>query len=109
MKRVKTHTSTTGIPFPGFNEAGASVVNAALAAGVAENLAVPTDARVCQLWSDSDITYNFDVTAAAISDVTTNRGVSAGIPREIVISDDEVTNISVFSESAAAVVAQFWK
>lgn len=107
MDGINLPQSNSSHPLAAYSEPGATVVNKALAAGVAESITVPAGARVMRLWSSQDLIYNFDVTATAITDSTTHFGLAGGLEREIHLSPTPAA-VSVYSASVSSVSAAFW-
>ena len=107
MDDIALPLSNTSQPLPAYSEPGATVVNKALAAGVAESITVPAGAKVMRLWSSQDLIYNYDVTATAITDSTTHFGLAGGLEREVHLSPTPTT-VSVYSSAVSSVSAAFW-
>jgi len=90
-----------------FNELDATVKNSTLAVTTAENMSVPTGAKVVYLIADQDLWYNLDATASIpTDDSTAHRFLPAGVERAL--TTNGVTNISLYSASVCHVVGRFW-
>ena len=108
MAKLNPYQTREG-PFAAFNEFDAVAKVASTAASTAENIAVPDEAQVVCLQSDSDIWYEADATAS-IPSADAASGSSIYLPageRRFVICQG-VSNISVISASTALVSALFW-
>lgn len=108
MSNLKLALSDGGYPLPAYSEPGATVVNKALAAGVAESITIPAGSQVMRLWCDQDLFYNYDVTATALSDSTEHFALTGGLDRDVHLSPTP-TVVSVYSVAASSVSAVFWK
>ena len=94
-------------PIDAFNELDATIKNNTVT--TAENMAVPTGAKVCLLISDADVWYSCSGTAAVPTD---DSGSSSFLPADIEVGlvVEIVDNISLISASGTAHVAgRFWE
>ena len=97
-----------GFRVEAWNEEDSTVVNAVLAATVAEDMTIPTGAVAVRLISDTDLWYNLTTTAVVPSDDSSLATLlPAGGERWINISP-AITAISLISSGAAKVCGNFW-
>ena len=94
-------------PINAFNELDATIKNNTVTS--AENMAVPSGAKVCLLISDADVWYSCAGTAAVPTD---DSGSSSFLPAdtEIGLAVETVSAINLISVSGTAHVAgRFWR
>ena len=82
-----------------------SVNSVSLAANVAESITIPTGAKYVQFSGTANYYVSFTGTATVPGDVTTG---TACVLNPGLRSLDGATSLSVISDSAAVITAEFW-